>query len=296
MLAAARLLPALGIASALAIGGYSCGRDHSRVEVHQSDCVTCHQPEYEMTTMPPHVGLFDPTCAQCHSTIAWVPAMPIDHPWFPLRNRHAEERCTACHTVGFRPGDTSPECVSCHQDDYDATTMPSHANFPTDCASCHTDAGWVPSSFAHDSFWVLDGAHTTVACASCHVGAPPVYAGTPRECDGCHHDDYLRSPYPGHQTFRTTCTDCHTTTAWTPAAGHPESRFPIQAGAHGGIECAQCHDAALGSPAAGMNTNCIGCHQHARATVDGQHRDVGDYPVGDPRPNFCLDCHPNGRN
>jgi hypothetical protein len=287
----------LGVATGL-LAGSSCARDEHRVEVRQGDCYTCHQPEYEATTSPPHPGLFSQTCSDCHGKDDWVPAAAIVHEWFVLRNRHADPaiRCADCHTVGFRPGDTPDTCDGCHHERYLGASAPPHAGMPTDCASCHTDAGWVPSTFVHG--WTLDGAHAATPCASCHVGSPPVYAGTPTECIGCHRADYESSPYPRHATFRTTCLDCHTTAAWRPALGHPEGRFPISRGAHSDFACADCHDEALGSPSMGMNTDCIGCHtgEHSRARVDDQHREVRGYPVGDPNPHFCLDCHPDGRH
>lgn len=297
---AASLTSVLALAAlAGALVGSSCARtEHGRREVMQGDCVVCHQPEYDATLEPPHAGLFDTTCADCHVVEAWVPAQAVQHDWFVLRNRHAEQRCSACHTVGYAPGDTPSTCEGCHRDDYDAATMPPHAGYPLACADCHTDAGWRPSTFAHP--WTLDGAHARTPCASCHLGDPPTYRGTPTECVGCHREDYDSSPYPGHTTFPTTCATCHTTTAWRPAleGGHPEASFPIAGGPHDPFECLDCHDPARGSSLDGMNTDCIGCHtgEHSRASVDADHREVSGYPLGTSSVNYCLDCHPNGRN
>ncbi|MBW2461064.1 MAG: hypothetical protein JRH11_05425 [Deltaproteobacteria bacterium] len=287
----------VGAFIAAATAGVACqeGR-HGAIQVSQEECAACHLPEYEATTLPPHGGLFPETCGDCHTQLAWVPAVAINHEWFVLQNRHAELPCTDCHTVGFRPGDTPGECVGCHQGDYDAATMPPHAGYPTDCASCHSDAGWRPSIFDHP--WILDGAHLVTPCGSCHAGTPPVYAGTPRDCVGCHRTDYDDSPYPGHDSFPTTCNTCHTTDAWTPAleAAHPEGAFPIGRGPHGGFECLDCHDPSLGPSAGGANADCVGCHtgKHTRERMDEKHREEGDYPRGDAPPNFCLDCHPDG--
>lgn len=260
------------------------------------DCVVCHQADYDATSMPPHPGLFTTDCQFCHATDAWVPAVAIQHDWFVLRNRHAEIPCTDCHTGGFAHGATPNTCYGCHQADYETAMMPPHQGYPTDCATCHTDAGWRPSTFAHP--WPLDGAHTLIECAACHTGDPPQWAGIPRDCVGCHRADYDTSPYEGHSTFPTTCADCHTTTAWTPAldGAHPEADFPIARGKHRGIECTQCHDPALGPSTDGMNTDCVGCHtgEHARSRTDRQHDEVRDYPTGPAPPNFCLDCHPDG--
>jgi hypothetical protein len=290
---------ALGALTSAALGACKGHQEGNRREVASDDCVVCHRPEYEATTMPPHPGLFSEECADCHGIEAWVPALPLDHEWFVLRNRHAEIRCADCHTVGYREGDTPTACVGCHRADYDMAEMPPHANYPTDCASCHTDAGWVPSTFSHP--WPLTGAHELAACTSCHTGEPPTWAGLPRECVGCHRDDYDMSPYPGHETFPTTCADCHSTTGWTPAleGAHPEDRFPVQNGPHQPFECTSCHDPARGTSVAGMNTDCVGCHHegvHSRARMDDKHREEPDYPFETTSVNFCLDCHPDGRN
>ena len=160
----------------------------------------------------------------------------------------------------------------------------------------------MPAISTFDHPWPLEGAHAQAACASCHLGNPPVYAGTPTSCVGCHRSDYDLSPYPGHSNFPTTCADCHTTSAWTPASGgsHPESAFPIKSGAHAryATDRASCHDAALGSPVGGQNADYVGCHdgEHTRAEMDPKHNCVTAYPSGAAPPNFCLACHEDGQN
>lgn len=291
----------MGIFSLLGALVASGCRDHpapNRREVAaDEDCVLCHEPEYLATTAPPHEGIFNTECQDCHTLDAWIPAVAIEHEWFVLQNRHAELECTECHTVGFAEGDTPNQCVGCHQADYDMAMEPPHAGYPTDCASCHTDAGWVPSSWQHS--FPIEGAHQLITCAACH-GDPPTYEGTPTECVGCHRDDYDNSPYMGHQTFPLTCLDCHTQNAWVPAleGAHPNDRFRIDDGAHSGYECTDCHNPELGASTMGANCDCVGCHEgeHTRARMDDKHREVADYPAGAAPPSFCLDCHPDGRN
>lgn len=266
--------------------------------MNQGECYVCHQANYEATTMPPHAGLFSTECAMCHNEIDWG---SIVHTWFPLQNRHAPPvLCADCHTVGFALGDTPTTCVGCHQPNYAATTSPQHVlsggAISTDCATCHNDLGWTPSTFTH-STWPLAGAHAPpTACARCHADrTPATYAGTPTGCFSCHGDDRTRGDglHMGHSTYATTCGDCHTTTAWTPAlgGGHPDSCFPLT-GAHIGIACLECHNPMLGPSTAGMNTDCVGCHSGAA----GNHRDVAGYPASPATPHFCLDCHWDGRN
>ncbi|MFO0694548.1 MAG: cytochrome c3 family protein [Polyangiales bacterium] len=196
------------------------------------------------------------------------------------------------------------DCALCHIDRYnDPATNPVHVDvFPTTCGICHNEMAWKPANFDHDGFWPLTGAHAVPVdqggptCADCHKGSPPVWAGTPRECVGCHRADYDASPYPNHQTFPTSCGDCHSTAAWKPALEgvHPERSFPIRSGHHSGIACTSCHDPSRGPSAGGANTNCIGCHTHNPARVNDQHNEVRGYVFDPAQPNFCLRCHPHG--
>jgi hypothetical protein len=192
---------------------------------------------------------------------------------------------------------TPTACVSCHEQERVTATEPPHAGFSTECETCHGTASWDSADFAHTTF-PLTGAHQTVECASCHTGSPAVFAGTVRECVGCHQADYDGSPFPGHSEFATTCQDCHSTTGWVPASGggHPQQLFSIT-GRHD-FPCGDCHNAALGPNGAG-NADCVGCHlgEHSLTRMDAEHRgEVGNYPLGANRaPNFCLQCHPGGR-
>ncbi|MGB3050237.1 MAG: hypothetical protein WBB42_04530 [Polyangiales bacterium] len=194
----------------------------------------------------------------------------------------------------------SADCIVCHVDDVQHALNPPHEGFPDTCGTCHSNDAWMPAAFMHP--WPLNGAHAMLDCVSCHVGDPPVYVGTPTLCVGCHQDDYDNSPFPGHEAFPTTCENCHTTNAWTPAVGgaHPENAFPIQNGAHSPYrnDCVSCHNPDLGSSIGGENTDCVGCHNgnHTRANMDPKHLDVAGYPSGAAPRNFCLDCHADGRN
>jgi hypothetical protein len=98
------------------------------------------------------------------------------------------------------------------------------------------------------------------------------------------------------------CADCHGSKNWSPPENpslHPERDFSINTAPHSGYTCSDCHDPEIdAASAAGFNTNCVGCHTgaHTLAVMDEVHKEEADYPIGDPRPNFCLDCHPDGRN
>ena len=90
---------------------------------------------------------------------------------FPLTGTHIGLTCVSCHSKGYAGIATT--CVSCHQNDYNSTNNPSHvtANYPTDCKTCHDVTVWTSATFNHNTTttFPLTGAHTTVACASCHT-------------------------------------------------------------------------------------------------------------------------------
>lgn len=121
-------------------------------------------------------------------------------------------------------------------------------------------------------------------------------------CINCHSSAYATAKSPqSHAGFSTSCSNCHSTTSWIPAAGHPEQKFPITTGAHAdpGIACTDCHIASLGSPAGGANCDCIHCHlgAHTPPEIDQRHSGIGGYPgSASAAPNFCLMCHPSGQN
>ena len=263
-------------------------------------CVGCHQDDYDRSPEAGH-DAFPTTCQDCHSTEQWVPALStLDHPW-PLEGAHGQATCLGCH-VGNPPvyKGTPTDCLGCHQGDYVNSAFEGHDAFPTTCLDCHTNDQWIPAQFDHS--WPLDGAHAQATCSGCHTGTPAVYEGTSTDCVDCHQSDYDGSAYLGHSDFPTTCMDCHSTEAWTPATGgnHPENEFPIENGPHSKYrdDCVSCHNPELGSPIDGENADCVGCHdgEHTRAEMDPKHDEEPDYPQGAAPPNFCLDCHPDGQD
>ncbi|WP_255067649.1 hypothetical protein, partial [Lacihabitans sp. LS3-19] len=76
----------------------------------------------------------------------------------------------------------------------------------TDCATCHTTApGWKPTSFNHNSFYELTGAHANVSnCMACHKGPANQ---TPTDCNSCHNGNYTGAKNPDHAAIGLS-TDC----------------------------------------------------------------------------------------
>ena len=219
-----------------------------------TDCVSCHQQDYNDTTAPNHVQAGFPTdCEVCHTIASWQGAV-FDHTAFPLEGGHAAVNCNSCHSSGVFAGLPS-DCVSCHQTDYD-TAQPNHsaAGFATTCDDCHTINAWTGATIDH-SIFALTGGHASVDCTQCHTGT--VFAGLPSNCVSCHQTDYDNA-VPNHAAagFATTCDDCHTVNAWT-GATIDHSIFPLTAG-HATVNCTQCH---TGTVFAGLPSDCVSCHQ-----------------------------------
>ena len=277
----------------------NCDRCHSNVQKYEyvglrSDCYACHASTYEMTTSPNHQSVgFSTDCVQCHSVTAlrWVGTFDHGRTGFPLTGAHRAIPCGECHSGGTFTG-APAQCVGCHMTDYTGTTNPPHApGFSTECQACHSTTAWQPATFNHDAAFPLTGAHRTVACANCHPGNN--YANTPRQCSGCHLDDYNNATNPVHAPgFATTCETCHSTSAWRPSTFNHESAFPIAAGTRHSPgrwnSCSDCHIV----PGNYSAFSCTDCHAHNdKAQVDSDHRGQSRYTY---TPTSCFDCHPRG--
>ena len=182
------------------------------------DCVSCHNDDYTSTQNPNHTTSgFSTDCVACHSTNpGWMPAT-INHDFFPLTSGHDIQDCAQCHTTA-NYSDASPDCVACHQNDYDQTNDPIHlaANFPTDCVACHTtNPGWAPATFDHDAqyFPIYTGKHrqgeTWNDCVECHAN-PASYADF--TCFTCHLKPEMDDKHKeenGYEYVSTACLECH---------------------------------------------------------------------------------------
>jgi hypothetical protein len=174
-----------------------------------ADCYSCHQTDYNATTVPNHkTAGFPTTCSQCHSTNpGWKPAS-FSHTKFPLTLGHATPTCTDCHKNGNYTT-TPTDCYSCHVNDYNTSTNPSHKTlaFSTVCSQCHTtNPGWQPASYTqHDvqMFPIYSGKHKGrwTVCSDCHTN-PANYQLF--DCKRCHTDAHRGKNYTNAQ-----CYECH---------------------------------------------------------------------------------------
>ena len=169
-----------------------------------SSCTACHTDPHRgefkgrMERRRPDGSMFG--CEACHSTRSWTDVNGFDHAKteFPLRGAHRTVTCGACHKtplgqtlIQFKG--TPKACEACHKDAHGGqfNTRPGKTN----CADCHTEQRWKPSTFDHDkkTQFPLQGGHAGVACDKCHslaklIDGNPVifYKPTPLKCEACH--------------------------------------------------------------------------------------------------------------
>jgi hypothetical protein len=267
----------------------SCHRDAQFTSATTS-CINCHRKDYDATTTPNHAAAgFSAACDGCHRPgDATFTQARFDHnASFQLVGTHAMQDCAACHVNGRYKG-TPRDCYGCHRDDYQRTTRPSHASagYPTACESCHRPNAptWLgATSFNHAQTFPLVGQHAMQNCTACHVNN--VYQGTPRDCVGCHRDDYQRTTAPNHASagYSTACETCHSASAssWRGASINHNQFFPL-VGRHSMAACASCH---VNGRYKGTPRECAPCHQTQYDRTTSPNHVAAGFP------NLCESCH-----
>lgn len=164
-----------------------------------NECKDCHLDDYNNTTDPNHITAgFSDDCTFCHEPNRYQWSGDNAHFFFPLVGGHDLDDCFACHDInrqGDLYGGLSQECVSCHIDDYNATTDPNHvaANLSKACTECHNIYAWSQIDYrSHDGrhFPIYSGNHQgewANDCRTCHTD-PSNYKSF--ACIECHeHND-----------------------------------------------------------------------------------------------------------
>ena len=256
-----------------------------------TDCINCHLDDYNNTQSPNHqeVG-FSMACAECHPPLvsSWNTDQ-IVHSFFPLRGGHDTQDCQQCHfTDNF--SDASPECVGCHQEDYDNTANPNHIaiGFSTDCNVCHTiDPDWQPARFTlHDDayFPIYSGEHEGEwdNCTDCHTNPSDF---TQFSCIDCHEHNNQgdladeHNGVAGYIYESNACYACHPTGS-EDGFNHNNTNFPL-VGAHTNVSCQECHtDGFEGTP-----TDCFACHEADYNNTNNPNHIASGFPTE------CEQCH-----
>ncbi|HEX5718516.1 MAG TPA: cytochrome c3 family protein [Thermoanaerobaculia bacterium] len=227
----------------------SCHKSGKLTKLAHQRCTDCHKD--------PHQGRLGTSCQQCHSTTGWNGAK-VDHDRtrFPLRGAHQKVSCQSCHTSGRSLRFAKFQaCADCHKNVH-AGQIASSA-----CESCHTLAGFSPSTFTMDRHqktgFPLQGAHLAVPCISCHkknASGVVRFNWESTECQACHGD-----PHKG-QLVQAGCQSCHSVQGWARVTfDHDrQSRFKLE-GAHARLPCAKCHgkNPVRFKP---LPITCEGCH------------------------------------
>ena len=321
-----------------------CSPSHARL-----DCTACHREPGALPVQEHSRGVrqlppldlprgprtpatsrpgFSRRCEDCHLVTSpdVARARRFSHPAsFPLAGGHAAPRLRPLPRRRQRTPACRRACVSCHQQDYAATTNPNHAagRLPDHLRELPHDRqpGARRTSTTTRPVSRSTGAHARVDCSRCHVGGR--YAGTPTDC-------YCLPPgrttpgttNPNHQAsgFPTQCQSCHNTGAWRPANfDHNADAVPADRRPHpGGLRAVPRGRALHGDAhgllrlppgratraprnpnhqAAGFPIQCQSCHTTAAWRPASFDHDGRYFPIysGTHRGEWssCCECHVN---
>ncbi len=216
-----------------------------------STCVACHKND---DAKKGHQGRFGEKCESCHIERDWK-STNFDHgrdTRYPLRGKHAQARCTTCHTGILYKEQLGTTCNSCHQKD-----DKHKGQLGPKCESCHNEASWRQTRFDHGlTRFPLLGKHASVKCQDCHT--TPQYKDAKMDCHSCHRKDDKHRLRLGTQ-----CEQCHNARSWMQwDFDHNKRTKYILDGKHVGLDCHACHK----FPARGravIAATCVSCHEDA---------------------------------
>ncbi len=228
-----------------------------------TQCLNCHQSDFDQSQNPDHQKLnLSTDCMQCHTTNpGWNPARFDQHDQiYSIQGAHKSLDCAACHQGQYN--NTPNTCAGCHIQDYNQTIDPAHKtlNFSTDCASCHTQSAWIPSTFDHDGqyFPIYSGTHQGqwMECRDCHINPNDIHVFA---CTNCHDQittDENHKNVNGYWYQDQACLACHPTGNKNDRFDHNNTSFPLT-GAHTMVDCKSCHISGF----KGTSSICKNCHQ-----------------------------------
>jgi hypothetical protein len=222
----------------------ACHAKEKRLAEAPSTCGACHEDDDR------HAGNLGTRCESCHFETSWPSLKPFDHgkTSFPLRGRHADTACMACHLGELYKG-LPAACNDCH-----ALQDVHRQRFGTACQNCHGEESWKAVRFDHgvSARFVLEGAHGRATCRACHGNdiVRPLASG----CSDCHADEDAHRGQLG-----AACGDCHGAESWTKAVrfDHDLTSYPL-VGFHAAAACETCHEAPTYQDA---ESTCASCHR-----------------------------------
>ena len=245
-----------------------CHETKKKYREAPSDCNACHRK------VDKHKGSLGTDCKNCHNERDWKETK-FDHTLektrFALKGKHADVKCSKCHTDPSRYKGAPHECVACH------LKVDKHkGQYGKKCETCHVERDWKSIQFNHDveTKFKLLGKHESVKCLACHKTPLFTKQKTPTTCVACHRKDDVHNGGLGDK-----CATCHNEEKWKSAKfdHDKDTKFPLL-GKHVTTKCDACHKPELKVTAEKIATTCIGCHKK-----DDKHKE-----------NFgtkCESCH-----
>lgn len=258
-------------------------KDIATFEVKEdfSDCKGCHEDSHRSVISAKR------KCSSCHLQKTKFRKTTFDHgkeTKFPLRGKHARNRCKDCHAVDSKPEAPAMACITCHEDIH-------KGRFGKEtCEGCHVDLSFAQVIYDHNkkTKFELNGKHETTKCTSCHrFGLAKKFEKfESTNCADCHEHSAAHCGQFGMEN----CERCHVRGGdRTSKFDHNLTRFPLQR-AHEGVDCSRCHKVAeLGQSEqckrtvkyTGLEPQCFACHE------DIHNKELGE---------DCAKCHTGGQN
>jgi hypothetical protein len=231
-------------------------------------CVSCHGPTSGGGKPSGHIATRD-ACQSCHTTLAWMPVIRVDH-------TQVTGTCAGCHNGMIAKGKRT-----------------AHVASSSTCESCHTTNAWTPARFDH-------AAATPNMCSNCHnavkaIGLPRNHIPVSQQCDACHGTLAWLPAKLDHSTLRTACAGCHNGAL---AVGKPAAHMTTSR------DCATCHSYPDWSAIAFRHTSvaypgehraapgCLGCHTNNSDTVPYSAPASSGRCGGCHTKDFKPDAHP----
>ena len=224
-------------------------------------CYSCHEGD------DVHKGRLGKKCKKCHNERSWRKESSFNHDKtdFPLRGKHREVKCAACHP-NERYKDIPTQCAVCH-----AINDVHLGRYGRKCADCHSEKDWKKVKFDHDrdTKYKLRGRHAEVKCDSCHTGK--IHDKLQTKCIACHRNDDAHKERYGDK-----CKECHTEKRWRDVSfDHgKDTKYPLR-GRHKKVACYGCHTGKIHDK---LPLECHACHK-----VDDVHKGQ--------QGERCQDCH-----
>ena len=183
-------------------------------------CMDCHVTIREQVdTQKGYHALRGANCESCHADHRGTdhPLVQLDKQsfhhastGFPLNVAHDNLQCNQCHETPGKWVGLIQTCTSCHGDEQPHGAEHSTRDLLKNCESCHVDTkpDWSALPLATTVFnhtdseqvdYILEHAHTEVACVNCHENwsfVPVVHS----DCNDCHQQTH-------HTDFKNSCED-----------------------------------------------------------------------------------------